>query len=151
MKIYLALLGVVVCVAVIALMSVFARSEPIPIIRYVEIEKPIVIEEIKIVEKEVPVYIYENPPLFQKIAEEVADAHDYDLQNFNCEDFSSELTHKLALEGYKVKVISGTLKNCNPDDDAHDCRHVWVRVEVNIEATDGTILDPDFYEENYRD
>lgn len=149
-KIYLVLFGLIVCVVGIVLMSVFAKSEPIPIIRYVEIEKPIVVEKTEVVEKEVEIPVpIENLPLFQKIAIEVANSHDYNLKNFNCEDFSRELAHKLALEGYKAEVVRGTLKNCNPEND--NCRHAWVRIEVNIEATNGSVLDPDFYEENYKD
>jgi len=150
-KICGAILFSVIFIVGIFFVSVLVKSEQTPIIRYVEIEKPIVVENIEIMEKEVPVHTYEDPPIFQEIAIDVANNHDYDLQNFNCEDFSSELAHKLALEGYKATIIRGTLKNCNPEDDMYNCPHAWVRVEVNIEATDGTILDPDFYEENYKD
>jgi hypothetical protein len=151
-KIYLALLVVIICIIGIVLMNVFVRSEPTPIIKYVEIEKPIVVEKIQIVEKKVqaPTNNYDIP-LFQKIATEVANSHDYDIQNFNCEDFSSELANKLTQAGYTTEVIRGTLKNCNPSDDTYNCRHAWVRIEVNIEATNGSILDPDFYEDNYKD
>lgn len=148
----MASLGVISCIIGIVLINVFVRSESTPIIKYVEIEKPIVVEKTQIVEKkvQVPAYNYDTP-LFQKIATEVANSHDYDIQNFNCEDFSSELAHKLAQAGYTAEVIRGTLKNCNPSDDTYNCRHAWVRIEVNIEATNGSVLEPSFYEENYKD
>lgn len=149
-KIYLIILALIVCIVGIVLMNVFAMPELVPIIRYVEIEKPVVVKEIQVVEKKIFTQ-NEDLPLFQKIAEEVANNHNYNLTDFNCEDFSAELAHKLAQEGYKAEVVRGTLKNCNPESDVYECRHAWVKVEVNIEATNGSVLDPNFYEENYKE
>ena len=83
---------------------------------------------------------------FDKIVKDVSKEHDYDPENYNCQNFSRSLKDRLSGEGYDAKVCYGNLKDC----DKFFCGHAWVKVEeVYIEATTGKIISPVDYKKGY--
>ena len=96
-----------------------------------------------------PFMDHEPEPEFQRIAQEVAAAYEYDINNFNCMDFSAELVQKLTEAGYTARIeYSEDSKSgrClfNPEWFKEEfgidlfC-HAWVVVEIPIEATTGKL------------
>lgn len=88
-------------------------------------------------------------PKFIKVAEQIANQHEYDAENYNCQDYSRDLVKALNFIGYDADRVFGRLKNCDPDEDEFECYHQWVRLNIFIESTTGEIIEPDNYKENY--
>ncbi len=73
---------------------------------------------------------------FEVVAWDVAKAHDYSENEFNCEDFSASLAERLGGLGYSARLVHGYYKG-EP--------HTWVVAEIPIESTSGNIITPQQY------
>jgi hypothetical protein len=73
---------------------------------------------------------------FELVAWEIANSHDYVEGQFSCNDFSQLLAKKLESIGYASKIVEGEYRG-EP--------HVWVVVEIPIEATNGNLITPEQY------
>jgi hypothetical protein len=90
--------------------------------------------------------------LISEIALNVSQSHEYELNVFDCTDFSKELIKRLTAWNYKADCIAGF------NDNADYKPHTWVEVELNgeyiqIEATTGEVIisqDKDSTFEGYR-
>jgi hypothetical protein len=81
-------------------------------------------------------------PSFVSIADKVADGHTYDINSYNCVDFSKELVKQLEAKGWSARVVYKEY-----DGKAHS----WVEVDnIFIEATSGLVLEPSLYQKYYR-
>jgi len=90
---------------------------------------------------------------FKTVMVDVAEAHKYVMNEYDCTEFSQELAHQLRKTGWeanKIRVIvdcnSGLFlkETCTP----FEGRHAIVKVEnVYLEATTGNIINPTNYEE----
>ena len=89
-------------------------------------------------------------PLFLQEAQAVANAHDYDLEKYNCRHFTEELIKRLRADGYKAKYCIGIYKPCTENNPVEQCYHAWVKVtNVYIEATTGQVIEPKDYKRWY--
>jgi len=83
--------------------------------------------------------------MFEKIANHVASDYEYEINLFDCTEFSDELYNRLEYAGYKdIKIISGC-RTINDTEiaDFNSC-HAWVVLtlgpdEIYIESTSGEI------------
>lgn len=90
--------------------------------------------------------IYWKPvPKYEKIINEISLRH-YDMETYNCQNFSKELIKKLAEEGYEAYYIEGEV--FSPEDNKFH-GHAFVKLCVFVEATSGEILKPEDFEKNY--
>lgn len=88
---------------------------------------------------------------FEQAAEAVASAHEYDVNSYNCVNFSDDLVSTLETMGYdgvqklikQVDCFAGIFdqESCS----AYDGWHEFVMVPIYIEATAGTIIEPEDY------
>ena len=85
----------------------------------------------------------QNPLAFIEIAKNNAEEIEYNKDFYNCVDYSLELKRRLLDKGFNAKLAYGTL-NKNKNN-----KHIWVILEVPIEATTGKILSPMEYNYNY--
>lgn len=92
--------------------------------------------------------IENSKPLFQQIAEDVANSHEYS-DDYNCVDFTRDLVKALKEAGYEAEKVVGYARWCDPNKNSNDCLHAWTKVTVYIESTTGKVLTPEEYEENY--
>jgi hypothetical protein len=80
-------------------------------------------------------------PSFVSIADKVADEHTYDINSYNCVDFSEELVERLEAKGWSARTVTG-----NYDGQPHE----FVVIEkVYVEATSGLILEPSIFNKYY--
>jgi hypothetical protein len=85
---------------------------------------------------------------YETIIEDVASAREYDYDLYNCENFSIDLINNLTEAGYEAYRMKGDrIGICDPETEA--CCHVWVKMCLQVEATEGIILDPDYYQQTY--
>lgn len=76
----------------------------------------------------------------EEIANGVAASHFYIPGVYDCSEFSEELVRQLRAKGYECEVVYGT----------HDGKpHAWVRVTIYVEATNGHIISPSEFKNNY--
>ena len=114
-----------------------------------EAEKDVLEQRIKKLEDERN-SIINSKPLFQRIAEGVANEHEYS-SDYNCVDFTKELVKRLEEAGYETDEVEGYALWCGSNGNFHECQHAWTKVTVYIESTTGEILSPDKYKEMYKD
>lgn len=95
------------------------------------------------IEKDCPV-CYE--PYYKYLMEKTAKAHEYNLETYNCYDFSTDLYYALREVGYKANISYGTFNN-----GTYATNHSWVELCLPIEATQGFIIDPVSYPNYYED
>jgi hypothetical protein len=93
-------------------------------------------------------------PLFIRLSKQLATSHKYDIDNYNCENFSIDLVKLLKENGYDAYTITGHV-NCTAGyfnktvcEDSGGL-HEWVEVKIPIEATAGQIIEPDVYRNVY--
>ena len=89
---------------------------------------------------------------FEDVALSVAQAHEYDINKYNCWDYATDLVKALRSQGYAAKIAQGMV-NCSCTDwfDKKSCTgvHAWVELILPIEATSGTIIPADVYKRCY--
>lgn len=90
-----------------------------------------------------------------EIAEENANAHEWEYKVYDCTQFSTDLIKKLKEFGWNARMETGfwfdSGNNCSQSNyKRFKCRHDWVILEVPIEATTGKIIDPEIYKEQYK-
>lgn len=89
-----------------------------------------------------------SEPEYETIIREVASAKEYDYDLYNCDNFSADLIVNLTEAGYEAYRMKGDrIGICDPGTE--DCCHVWVKMCLMVEATEGIILDPDYYQQTY--
>ena len=119
---------------------------------YVEIEK--IVEKTVEIPKEIIKTEYkteyitvEDKPLFLQIAEEVANAHEYKPDVYDCTQFSYDLVKKLNEAGYEARRIKGYYLG---NDDVQP--HEWTKLTIYIESTTGQIIEPmEEYVKDYKE
>jgi hypothetical protein len=79
-------------------------------------------------------------PSFMTIAQNIAGSHEYILNKYDCTQFSDDLVRNLNKEGWESRKVIGNFNGTS---------HEWVIVEVPIEATRGTVIEPKVYEKYY--
>ena len=111
--------------------------------------------------KEVPVPVIEEKYIevdrkyiFEQMAEQLAEQN-YDMFEYNCMNYSNDLVKLLRIYGYSAKVVKGIVDCDSGYFDKTSCeyyegRHVWVIVEIPIEATTGKVIEPDVYNNYYK-
>jgi len=77
--------------------------------------------------------------IISKVAQDVANSHEYILHTYDCTEFSKELVRRLNILGYKSMCLAGNNWNMEYTN------HTWVRTivnnrEIEIEATSGFII-----------
>jgi|SRR6056297_695764 len=92
-----------------------------------------------------------NASMFKKIITDIAQAHEYELNVYDCTEFSTDLNKKLKNYGWdsntEIVVVdcdSGMFEKeiCKE----YGGRHMIVKIEdVYVEATSGNIISPDDY------
>ncbi len=90
--------------------------------------------------------------MFEKIANHVADDYEYNVNVFDCTEFSEELYNRLQYAGYediKIKVGCQTINKTSELADFDNC-HAWVVLtlgpeEIYIESTSGEIRTKSYY------
>jgi hypothetical protein len=90
-------------------------------------------------------------------AKQLARENEYDVDTYNCVNFSNALVNRLDELGYEAKVVTGWLSReeyCEVGNESYikgiplatakenDCigAHAWVEVTIPIEATSGRII-----------
>jgi hypothetical protein len=103
-----------------------------------------------------------------KIAKEVASAHKYKVDEYDCTQFSLELKKKLIEKGYDAYCQSGVYRTESKRYDAagnylgpngimrNDSLHIWVAINLEgkpipIEATNGEIISDTDYSIHYQE
>ena len=98
----------------------------------------------------------EQVPSFQSIAKQIASEHEWIADEYDCSQFSYDLTIALRQAGYDAHTQTGYWhyidgETCSEFDKEHwNCKHEWVMVRVFIEATTGEIIEPKTYEREYK-
>jgi hypothetical protein len=77
---------------------------------------------------------------FEKIVKDFALSHNYS-DNYNCVQYSRDLSDLLSSKGYYAYPVVGTYNNVG---------HEWVRLCLNIEPITGNICEKDSYCPSYR-
>jgi len=96
-------------------------------------------------------------PTFIDIAQQVASSHEYKANEFDCTEFSETLYDELYKAGWESKLKTGyyyedgeTCTGFNKEE--FNCRHDWLCLtNVCIEATAGTVIDPEDYKLRYEE
>lgn len=86
--------------------------------------------------------------LYEEIINKIYTNRTYIPGHYVCSHFSRDLTCALQEEGYEAYFMSGKrIEVCN--ETLEGCSHAWVKLCVNIEATEGRIQPPDYYNRTY--
>ena len=92
------------------------------------------------------------------IALNVSISYDYQVNIFDCTEFTLELAHRLKSIGYDVRFAQGRYLDCKygwSNGTYNTCRHDWLQVKsdkttYNIEPQTGEILTAERFKSNYR-
>jgi len=100
-------------------------------------------------------YTSHDEYMFEKIAKHVASDYEYEVNVFDCTEFSDELYNRLEYAGYKdIKIMSGCRTINDTEIADFDNCHAWVILtlgpdEIYIESTSGEIKSKAHFFENF--
>ena len=102
----------------------------------------------------------ENKAEFIWIAEDVANANEWEANVYDCSEFSWDLVYELRQNGYRARIVHGYYYNKNGtcegvDLEEFECRHDWICLGeefdygVCIEAVKGELIPHSLYDTYY--
>ena len=102
----------------------------------------------------------ENKAEFIWIAEDVANANEWEANVYDCSEFSWDLVYELRQNGYRARIVHGYYYNKNGtcegvDLEEFECRHEWVCLGeefdygVCVEAVRGILIPHSLYDTYY--
>lgn len=77
---------------------------------------------------------YSDLIAFQKVSEAFANAHEYDVEHYNCQNYSADYHDLMGLLGYDARIIGGKNETNG---------HVWNEVRLSFEPQRAEIVDYD--------
>jgi hypothetical protein len=78
-----------------------------------------------------------DAPDWLRVIETFGNDKEYDIHNYNCVDFSRDLTEELRKMGYDAHQIHGKCKDIVPDP---TISHAWVRICFDFEPQTGEYI-----------
>jgi hypothetical protein len=105
-------------------------------------EVVIIHEQCEELECEIQEIIYDKHT-FTRIASNLAFERRYNIDSYNCVDYSRELKRRLEQAGYDAEFKSGYIYDKKMNGSKY--AHAWVEVKVLIEATNGKIVKVEDY------
>jgi len=98
-------------------------------------------------------------PSFVNVAKEVSEMHTYDIQNYNCVDFTADFNRKMREQGIHARQVNVVLDcpedwseewrqtYCFKNDGGWKVRHAISEIIVYVDATAGVYIEPEYYSE----